>query len=185
MHTLVAYTPPLDPIELRFPVVMTNAEMAAWCQVGKNTVPHIVRYFGLNELSGAAKNHRFGLHEVMGKIINVTPPDDAEIKVLLYPLQKVTWVSERTGLSVSSINAAVCENRLLLPAPIEVTPTQPGRTAARGRRWVPAQIEAYIRNDPIPFQVAPEPRPVPKSRSKPTFRNAFEAICSDNAEVSS
>jgi len=182
--SFVAYTPPLDPIELRFPVVMTSAELSAWCQIGKNTVPHIVSYFGLNELSGAAKNHRFGVHEVMRKIIGVTPLGDAEIKAFLYPLQKATWVSERTGLGVSSINAAICENRLLLPAPIEVTPTQPGRTAARGRRWVPAQIEAYIRNDPIPFQTERVPRPASKSRLKPTFRNAFEAICSDNAAAS-
>jgi len=185
MPTLVAYTPPLDPIELRFPIVMTTAELAAWCQVGKNTVPYIISYFGLKELSGAAKNHRFGVHEIMRKIIGVTPFGDAEIKALLYPLQKAPWVSERTGLSVSSINAAICENRLLLPAPIEVTSTQTGRTAARGRRWLPAQIEAYIRSDPIPFQAKRAPRPDPKSRSKPTFRNAFEAICSDNAEVSS
>lgn len=183
--SFVAYTPPLDPVELRFPVVMTSAELAAWCQVGKNTVPHIITHYGLKELSGAAKNHRFAVHEVMRKIIGVTPHGDAEVKVLLYPLQKAPWVSERTGLGVSSINAAICENRLLLPAPIEVTPTQPGRTAARGRRWIPAQIEAYIRCDPIPFQTERAPRPASKSRSKPTFRNAFEAICSDNAEVSS
>lgn len=185
MPTLVAYTPPLDPIELRFPVVMTTAELAAWCQIGKNNVPHIVSYFGLNELSGAAKNHRFSVHEVMRKIIGVTPLGDAEIKALLYPLQKATWVSERTGLGVSSINAAICENRLLLPAPIEVSRTRPGRISARGRRWIPAQIEAYIRCDPIPFRAEQTPRPAPKPRSKPTFRNAFEAICSDNAEVSS
>ena len=185
MPTLVAYTPPLDPIELRFPVVMTTAELAAWCQVGKNTVPYIVSYFRLNELSGAAKNHRFSVHEVMRKIIGVTPLGDPEIKALLYPLQKASWVSERTGLGVSSINAAICENRLLMPAPIAVTPTQPGRTAARGRRWLPAQIEAYVRCDPIPFQAERAPRPDPKSRSKPTFGNAFEAIWSDNAEVSS
>lgn len=180
----VAYTPPLDPIELRFPVVMTTAELAAWCQIGKNTVPHIITHFGLKELSGAAKNHRFGLHEVMHKIIGVTPLGHAEIKALLYPLQKATWVSQRSGLSVSSINAAVCENRLLMPAPIEVTPTQPGRTAARGRRWLPAQIEAYIRCDPIPFQAEQAPRPASKSQQNPTFGNAFEAICSDNAAAS-
>tara|TARA_R110002072_G_scaffold10478_1_gene48654 strand:+ start:12581 stop:13138 length:558 start_codon:yes stop_codon:yes gene_type:complete len=185
MPTVIAYTPPLDPIELRFPVVMSTAELAAWCQIGKNTVPHIVSYFGLNELSGAAKNHRFGVHEVMRKIIGVTPLGDAEIKALLYPLQKAPWVSERTGLGVSSINAAISENRLLLPSPIEVTRTHLGRNAARGRRWIPAQIEAYIRCDPIPFQTERAPRPASKSRSKPTCRNAFEAICSDNAKVSS
>ena len=184
MPNLVAHTPPLDPIELRFPVVMTTAELAAWCQVGKNTIPHIITHFRLKELSGAAKNHRFGVHEVMRKIVGVTPLGDAEIKALLYPLQKAPWVSERTGLGVSSINAAICENRLLLPAPIEVTRTHLGRNAARGRRWIPAQIEAYIRCDPIPFQAKQTPRPASKSRSKPTFGNAFEAICSDNAEAS-
>ena len=179
-----AYAPPIDPIELRFSVVMTTAELAAWCQVGKNTVPHIITHFGLKELTGAAKNHRFSLHDVMRKIIGVTALGDPEIKALLYPLQKANWVSERTGLGVSSINAAICENRLLLPAPIEVTRRHPGRTAARGRRWIPAQIEAYIRSDPIPFQAERAPRQASKARPKPTFGNAFEAICSDNATAS-
>jgi hypothetical protein len=174
----------LAPLELRTPAVMTTAELASWAQIGKNTVPRLVNFFGLRELSGSAKNHRFAVHDVMKKVLGVTLRGPDDLEVLLYPLQKSRWVSEYTGLSVSAINAAICENRLMLPAPIELTRTANGQAAPRSRRWIPAQIEAYLRNDPIPFMPETTPLSHTKTASKPTSRNVFAAICSDNTEVS-
>ena len=181
---MTAFIACLTPIILRTSAVMTTAELAAWAQLGKNSVPRLTAGFGIRELSGSAKNHRYSVHEVMRKVLGVTAGHSEDLEPLLYPLQKSTWVSAYTGLSVSAINAAICEKRLTLPAPIELTHTDHGQAAARGRRWVPVQIDAYLRNEPIPFMPAMTSGPAPKTASQTISRNVFVAICSDNAKVS-
>jgi len=47
-------------LELKTPGVMSTAELAAWAQVGKNTVPRLVTRFGIREVTGNAKNHHVG-----------------------------------------------------------------------------------------------------------------------------
>jgi len=49
-----------SPSSLKTPGVMSTAELAAWAQVGKNTVPRLVTRFGIRELTGNAKNHHVG-----------------------------------------------------------------------------------------------------------------------------
>ena len=181
---MTAFIASLTPIMLRTSAVMTTAELAAWAQLGKNSVPRLTASFGIRELSGSAKNHRYSVHEVMRKVLGVTAGHSEDLEPLLYPLQKSTWVSEYTGLSVSAINAAICENRLILPAPVELTTTGHGQAAARGRRWVPAQIDAYLRNEPNPFMPAMASGPANQTASQTASRNAVSAICSNNAKVS-
>ena len=135
------------PITLRTPGVMTTAELAAWLQIGKNSVPQLAARFGIREITGNAKNHRFPVHNVLRKILGVTPQTPEDLQSLLVPLQKVSWVSLMTGLSVSAISANVCEKRGAPPAPIELTVTGQDQAPARGRRWIPAQIEAHLRGD--------------------------------------
>jgi len=175
----------LEPIILRTPTVMTTAELAAWGQVGKNSLPQLVSRFGIRELTGNAKSHRFGVHDVLRKIIGISPTTSEEMVQLLIPLQKASWVSQVTGLSTSAISARICENRSLLPAPVELTATGPDQAPARGRRWLAVQIEAYLRGDPIPFLAPQKPHPERSlNRDQEPARNVFAAICADNARSS-
>lgn len=153
--------------------------------VRKNSVSKIVSRFGLRELTRNAKNHSFSAHENYRKIIGVTPGTPEELEYLLLPLQKVSWVSKVTGLSVSAISASVCEKRGALPFPVELTTTRLDQPPARGRRWIPAQIEAHLRGEPVPF-LASHPQPIktcPKHVPGDTG-NVFAAICGSNAEAS-
>lgn len=173
------------PTPLKTPGVMTAAELAAWAQVGKNSVLLLVTRFGIRELTGNAKNHRFPVHDIFRKILGVTLMTPEEMEILLTPLQKVSWVSQMTGLSVSAISASVCEKRGALPSPVELTVTGPGQAPARGRRWIPAQTEAHLRGDPIPFLVSKiSLRTTTPKRVPQPARNVFAAICGPNAEVS-
>lgn len=44
-----------SPSSLKTPGVMSTAELAAWAQIGRNTVPQLVGRFGSRELTGNAK----------------------------------------------------------------------------------------------------------------------------------
>lgn len=172
-------------VELKTPGVMSAKELAAWAQVGKNMVPILAHRFGFRELTGHAKYHRFSVHDVLRKILGVSPQTPDDLERLLIPLQKATWVSRMTGLSVSAISAGACEKRGALPSPIELTVTGQDQAPARGRRWIPAQIEAHLRGDPVPFlasQIAAQK--TPRKRAPASARNVFAAICGSNAEVS-
>lgn len=175
--------PPM--VTLRTPGILTTAELAAWAQIGKNSVPQLVTRFRIREITGNAKNHRFPLHDVLRKILGVSPQTPEDLDRLLIPLQKASWVAQMIGLSVSTISASVCEEKGVLPSPVELTVTGSDRAPARGRRWIPAQIEAHLRGDLIPF-LAPQTttRKAPPKRTPAPARNVFEAICNSNAEVS-
>jgi hypothetical protein len=171
-----------SPSPLKTPGVMSTAELAAWAQIGRNTVPQLVRRFGIRELTGNAKNHRFPVHDVLRKVLGVTPQTPEDMERLLIPLQKVSWVSQVTGLSVSAISASVCEKRGPLPYPIQLSVTGQDQAPARGRRWVPSQIKAHLRGDPIPFLAPPTLiRKTPSKRVTPPARNVLAEICGTNA----
>ena len=175
----------IEPITLRTPGVMSVSELAAWAQVGKNTVPRLVQHFGIRAVTGHARNRRYSVGEIMRKILGVTLESADDIELLLPPLQRASWVSSVTGLSVSAINAAVCEKRGGLPAPVELTETTPDQAAARGRRWIPVQIEAHLRGEQIPFVVSSTPCwSAPSKRAPDAACNIFAAICGSNAEMS-
>lgn len=174
-----------SPSPFKTPGIMSAAEFAAWAQVGKNTVPQIVCRFGIRELTGNAKCHRYLVHDVLRKVLGVSPQTPEDLERLLIPLQKASWVAQMTGLSVSTVSAGACEKRGAIPLPVELTVTGKNQAPARGRRWIPAQIEAHLRGDPIPF-LAPQATPctpAPKGVSEPA-RNVLAAICGANAEVS-
>jgi hypothetical protein len=173
------------PVSLKRPGVMSTAELAAWAQVGKNAIPHIVDRFGIREITGNAKFHRFPVQDVLRKILGITPQTPEDLERLLMPLQKASWVSQMTGISVSAISASVCEKRGVLPSPIELTSTGKDQAPARGRRWIPAQIEAHLSGNPIPFLAPQTPdRKAPPKRVSEPARNVFAEICASNAEVS-
>lgn len=174
-----------SPSFLKTPGVMSTAELAAWAQVGKNTAPQLIGRFGIRELTGNAKNHRFSVYDVLRKVLGVSPQTPEDLERLLIPLQKASWVAQMTGLSVSAISAGACENRGALPLPIELTVTGHDRAPARGRRWIPAQIEAHLRGDPLPFLALPQSdRKAPPKHVQEPACNVFAAICGANAEMS-
>lgn len=170
------------PLSLKTPGVMSTAELAAWAQVGKNMVPKLARRFGFRELTGNAKHRRYSVHDVLKKVLGVTPQTPEDLERLLIPLQKASWVSQMTGLSVSAISAGACEKRGAIPLPVELTVTGKDQAPARGRRWIPAQIEAHLRGDPIPFLAPQNPdRKTPQKRVQEPACNVFAAICGANA----
>lgn len=172
-------------LPLRTSGVMTTAELAAWAQIGKNAVPGLVSRFGIREISGHAKSQRYSVHDVMRSILGISPATPDDLERLLVPLQKATWVASVTGLSTSSINANACENRGALPAPVELTVTKVDHAAARGRRWVPAQIDAHLRGIAIPYQRRRISLKKPAAQTAhPSVRNVFAELCASNAEVS-
>lgn len=176
---------PPEPLLLKTPGIMSSAELAAWAQVGKNTIAQVVALFHVRELTGNAKNHRYSTSDVFRRLLGVTPTTPEEFATLLIPLQKVSWVSQMTGISVSTISAAACGKRGGLPLPVELTVTGPNQAPARSRRWIPAQVEAYLRGEPIPFlanNFTVQNAPVQLLRNP--SRNVFAAICATNAEVS-
>ncbi len=173
------------PTTLRTPGLMTTAELGSWAQIGKNAIPQLVCRFHLREITGKPKNHRYSVPSVLHAILGVAPRTPAEMESLLIPLQKSSWVSQMVGLSASTISADVCENRGVLPCPVELTATVPGQAPARGRRWIPAQILAHLRGDPIPFLAPQIPlRRTPEALAQVPDSNVFAAICSDNTGVS-
>lgn len=169
-----------SPIDFRTPGVMSTAELAAWAGIGKNSVPQLVKRFGIRELTGNTKSRRYPVHSVLRAILGITPKTSGDLEQLLIPLQKSSWVAQVTGLSVSAINAAACENRNNLPLPVTLTATGPDQAAARGRRWLPAQIEAHLYGEPIPFL---EPQIARQKGAASPSRNVFAAICTHKAEV--
>lgn len=174
----------VPPLELGSPSVMSAAELAAWTQTGRNGIARLTAHFGIRELTGNAKNHRFSAHEVVRKITGAAPRTAAEMQELLKPLQKASWVSAVTGLSISAINAAIRGNQLLLPAPLELTRTGSEQAAPRGRRWIPAQLEAYLLGAPVPFLPQDARLDGPGSPPLPGPGNVFAAICAGNAGTS-
>jgi hypothetical protein len=170
---------------LRTPGIMTTGELATWAQIGKNAVPMLVGRFGIRELTGNAKNRRYPARSVLRAVLGVSPATQEDMERLLIPLQKATWVAQVTGLSVSTISAAVCDKRGALPSPVELTATGPDQAPARCRRWIPAQIEAHLQGGPIPFLAAQtSPRKTPSKRAPDPADNVFAAICGSNAGVS-
>lgn len=172
-----------SPSSLRTPGVMSTTELAAWAQVGRNIVPKLAHRFGFRELTGNAKHRRYSVHDVLRKVLGVSPQTPEDLERLLIPLQKVSWVSQMTGLSASAISASVCEKRGALPSPVQLSVTRQDQAPARGRRWFPAQIEAHLRGDPIPFLALPTPdRKAPQKRVQEPARNVLAEICGANAE---
>jgi len=184
---MLNFMPPdlhVEPISLRSPIVMTSSELAAWAQVGKNAVPALVKLFGIRSRAVGSQNHRYSVHDVMRKIIGVAPTNNDELNLLLKPLQKSTWVAQMTGFSVSAVNAAACEKRTSSLPSFQLSAEKRGQASPRSRRWIPEQIEAHLRGDPLPFrQVSQSEKPTKKPVAQAS-RNVFAAICTGNAEVS-
>lgn len=171
----------LKPIDLRSPDVMSIAELTAWTQIGKNSIPRLLKHFAIREVTGKTSHLRFSTHDIMRRIVGVRPETPGELYQLLMPLQPALWVAAITGTSRSTLSAHARNPHLDFPSPINLLTTTSGQAAPRGRRWIPAQIEAHIRGEIIPFlaqkSTSPEPAHTPS-------RNVFAAICASNAEGS-
>ncbi len=174
----------VEPISLRNPIVMTSSELAAWTQISKNSVPLLVKLFDIRSIAEGSQNHRYSVHDVMRKIIGVSFESSEELKQLLRPLQKATWVARMTGCSVSAVNAAACEKRSISLPSFQMSAAKRGKAPPRSRRWIPEQIEAHLRGDPLPFRHASTSGKPAKTLITPASSNVFSSICTGNAEVS-
>lgn len=171
-----------EAVELRSPTVMSSTELCDWLQVGKNALPSIARHYQLPELTGSSRSHRYGLNVVMKQILGVRIGPDSNLPLLLCPLQNVRWVADYTGMSVSAISDATRQNRLHLPAPIVLVSPVKGRDVQpRRRRWIPAQVAAYVAGMPLPFLAEKSLKPSLPSHSDEASRNVFAAICTSSA----
>lgn len=174
-----------EPVELRSSTVMSSSELCDWLQVGKNALPRIVRHYQIPEITGSSRAHRYGLNVVVKRILGVQMGPDSNLPLLLCPLQKVRWVADYTGMSESAINDALRQNRLHLPAPIAlVSPVQGREVQPRRRRWIPAQVEAYVAGMPLPFLAEQLHEPSQSVRPAEASRNVFAAICTSSDRTS-
>jgi len=171
----------VQPLLLKTPGVMTASELAAWAQIGKNSVQQLVSRFGIREITAGKRGLRFSAPLVLKNVIGIAPQSREELDQMLVPLQKASWVAQLTGLSVSTINAAACANRSGLPAPVELTRTDPDQAAPRSRRWVPAQVIAHLNGEDVPFTTQAHESPRGASDDD---RNVFPAFSAANAEIS-
>lgn len=171
----------LKPLQLKSPDVMSQAELAAWAQVGKNAIPRLLAHFAIREITGKANHWRYSTHDIFRMILGTEPQSAEDVPLLLKPLQTAGWVEAITGISRSTLSTHARRPFLGFPAAINLLTTRSDQAAARGRRWIPAQIEAHIRGEDIPFLAGEIP---PSNPSLPPDGNVFAAICASNAEGS-
>ena len=170
-----------QPLILKTRGVMTASELAAWAQIGKNSVQQLVSRFGIREIPAGTRGLRFSAPLVLQNIIGIAPRSPEEFDQMLVPLQKASWVAQLTGFSVSTINAAACANRSGFPAPIELTRAVPNQAAPRSRRWIAAQVIAHLNGENVPFTTQAHASPRGASDDP---RNVFPAFSAANAEIS-
>lgn len=175
----------LEAVELRSPTVMSSSELCDWLQVGKNALPGIARHYQIPELTGSSRSHRYGLNVVMKQILGIRIGPDSNLPLLLCPLQRVGWLAAYTGMSESAISDALRQNRLQLPAPIVLASPVKGRDVQpRRRRWIPAQVEAYVAGMQLPFLAEKSHKPSQPVSSAEASHNVFAAICTSSAGTS-
>lgn len=168
-----------QPLKLRFPLMMTVAELACWSNVSRNSVGRLVSHFGLRETTGHTRHQKYPIVDVMRLVLDIDIQSNAEIDLLLRPLAGAAWVSRQTGVSPSTLSARALQgdDGSSLRA-ISLFPPAPGGGASRARRWIPAEVDAHVRGDAMPFKrISRRMR-----QSAPTDRNAFAALWTTNTE---
>ena len=164
------------PIALRSPTVMCATELASWAQIGRNSVPRLVADHGIRELTGQQRHQRFGVAEIIRRVLSITPTDFADFARLLVPLQTTEWVADITGMSRSTLSARARLGKLPF-RPVDLFQDSPLRAAPRGRRWIAAQVVAHLAGTSIPFV---EYHGAPSGPSSMPAGNGFAALWPSN-----
>jgi hypothetical protein len=157
--------------------LLTRQELADWLNVGINEVPRLLRRFHLTPIEG-----RFPVRSVWRQVLGVEPQDDDEAALLMERLQPITWVARQIGKAPSTVRNRLSEGTFEYPGPIADL-GDPKKTS-RSRRWLPAQIRAARRGDPVPTFRAVEPlRPDVEASAEPAAEPAPEAVNNAFAEI--
>lgn len=171
----------VQPLKLRNPYVFTKSELGLWLAIGKNSVNRAVRLFDLECLPGTQSRARFSTRLVLIKILGVSIVSIDDFEQLLRPLQKASWVSKMTGHSASGLSEIARREDPCFPRSIQVSDFIKSGGTPRQRRWVPSEVEAFVFGGLYPTI---ETVSSTSSHQKSSFCNVFEAVCSDNAQVS-
>lgn len=178
LHTCLGRCSADQALRPRSPVVMTVAELAAWANVSRNSVRRIVCHFGLREITGHSRHQKYSTIEIMRRVLDVEVQNEAELALLLRPLQGVAWVSRQTGISTSTLAARALDTEAQKPLrAISLFACESGGAAGRARRWVPAEVAAFVRGETVSFGGNLQG---PTHRTA-TVGNAFAALWTTNA----
>jgi len=171
-----ARRPLVAPLELQANGVMTTSELKAWAGIGDRALKGLVAGQGLQRMPSRGGAFRYPVVPVFRQVLGLAPCSPEDVRLLLKPLKTVSWVSRVTGLGVSTLgrHARGAAPITGFPMPVQLSCDA---AEVRGRRWLPAQIEALLAGDPDPLAalaIAPEPAAEPPR--EPAGRNVFEDI---------
>ena len=162
---------PVKTIVPGAPGLLTRQELADLVNVGINEVPSLLGRFHLTPIEG-----RFPVRSVWRQVLGVEPQDDDEAALLMEQLQPITWVAAQIGKAPSTVRSKLREGTFEYPAPIADL-GDPEKTS-RSRRWLPEQIRAARRGDPVPTFRAVEPlRPEVESTHASSSSTRWKKRC--------
>ena len=168
--------PHMTALDLRSPTVMSCGEIARWAQIGKNSVPGLVEAFGIREITGNKQFRKYLVTDVLMNILDTPGRTPAERVFLLVPLLTASQVAALIGMSESAVSARARTMQQNFPAPIQVSAA--GDSNPRGRRWIHAQVHAYLMGLPDPLVAM---RQAAKAAVTPDASNVFAQLVPGNA----
>lgn len=170
-------TTPVPTIVPKTPGLLTRQELADLMNVGINEVPRLLDRFHLTPIEA-----RFPVRSVWRQVLGVEPRDEDEAALLMEQLQPITWVAAQVGKASSTVRSKLSEGTFEYPGPI--ADLGDAQKTSRSRRWLPAQIRAARRGDPVPVFRAVEPlRPDARATAEPASEPAPEAVNNAFAEI--
>ena len=174
-----ALRPLVAPLELQTNGVMTTSELKAWAGIGDETLKKLEAGLGLRPMPSRGGAFRYPLVPVFRQVLGLDPGSPEDVRLLLKPLKTVSWVSRVTGHGVSTLgrHARGVAPIKGFPMPVQLSGGAADDGDPRGRRWLPAQIEAALCGEPDPFGHLRTEAPALAARpARPSARNVFEDI---------
>ncbi len=176
-------SPPLvPPLALRTNGIMTSAELKAWAGIGDRRLRALVTARDLRPMPSRGAV-RYPVSQVFRALLGLAPACPDDVALLLKPLMTVSWVSRITGYGVSTLgrHARGAAPIAGFPMPVQLSPSATDDTDFRGRRWLPAQVEAVLNGTPDPFApLATGPLAAAAPAPEPPARNVLALIAMEN-----
>lgn len=116
------------------PAGLTTTELRQYLNVGRDALSPILLRFGITKLHGIVP-------EVVlwRQLFGLEPSDQATKDALREPLADVRWVSQATGVPMSTLRHHLRNGRWQYDPGIQLG-EETGSTAPRLRRWIPSLI---------------------------------------------
>ena len=169
----------ITALDLQSPTAMSGSEVARWAQIGKNAVPGFVKAFGIREITGNRQFRKYPVSDVLTNILGTAGGVPADRVLLLVPLLTVTQLAALTGMSESAISARARAMRPDFPVPVQISGS--AENNPRGRRWIHAQVNAYLMGLPDPLVAM---RKAAGEAGMPAASNVFAQLRPGNAKGS-